>query len=207
MIKASVNVGTRYGLLTISGECDSHVSPSGSRRRVVECQCDCGRITKVWLSHLKSGNTVSCGCKKRMPTHGMTGSRTYMAWACMKDRCHNPNSQSFLHYGQRGIAVCDRWMESFEAFFDDMGECPRGMSLDRFPNNDGNYEPENCRWATPPQQNRNTRRTRFVTWNGETLCIADWATRTGIHKATLRARLESGWSIEAALTKSRKELK
>lgn len=132
-------------------------------------------------------------------THGMTGSRTYRAWACMKDRCKNRKTRCYSLYGGRGISVCRRWSESFEAFLEDMGECPGDMSLDRIDNN-GNYEPGNCRWVSTAQQNRNTRRTRLITWNGETLCIADWSARTGIHRATIWLRLKNGWSIGDALT-------
>lgn len=118
----------------------------------------------------------------------------------MKSRCFNPNNIRFHRYGERGITVCDRWM-SFESFYADMGDCPPGMTLDRI-DNDGNYEPGNCRWATVREQSQKTSRIRFLTFNGETLSLAEWARRLGIRANTLTMRLNTyGWPLEKALTK------
>lgn len=115
-------------------------------------------------------------------------------------RCENPKTFGFARYGGRGIRVCERWRNSFTAFLADMGERPSAShSLDRI-NTNGNYEPENCRWATRLQQNRNSRNNTLIEWNGETLCIAEWAERTGISKFVLSMRLLRGWSIERTLT-------
>lgn len=92
--------------------------------------------------------------------HGMTGTRVYATWKRLNGRCKNLNNPKYLDYGGRGITVCDRWLV-FENFYADMGEPPKGMSLDRYPNNDGNYEPENCRWATPKQQANNRRKRKY----------------------------------------------
>ncbi|HEY9737554.1 MAG TPA: hypothetical protein V6D06_14770 [Trichocoleus sp.] len=116
----------------------------------------------------------------------------------MKSRCHNPNNAAYDRYGGRGIVVCDRWRESFENFYADMGPRPSEQhSIDRI-NNDGNYEPGNCRWATDKQQSRNTRRNRLLTYNGETLFLDEWAERLSISKHTLQTRLWRGWSVEEA---------
>ena len=117
---------------------------------------------------------------------------TYCSWHRMVKRCRDHNNKDYLHYGGRGITVCSRWLH-FPFFLDDMGLRPSGTSLDRI-NNDGNYEPGNCRWATQKQQVRNRRITRTAQKDGVTLPIAEWAERLGIDKRTLLARRRLGWS-------------
>lgn len=130
------------------------------------CRCACGRETVLQASHIKSGVVKTCGCNQGGVTHGHTrnhgASPTYQSWAMMIQRCTNPNLEAWPNYGGRGIKVCERWLHSFENFVADMG--PRlslKHSIDRFPNNDGNYEPSNCRWATRKEQNTN-RRNRVI---------------------------------------------
>ena len=149
---------------------------------------------------------MSCGClgaelklkHGHAPGDGRTSTPTFRAWSGMRDRCNNPNASSWKRYGGRGIRACERWNE-FANFLSDMGEKPIGSSLDRI-DNDGNYEPGNCRWASVAEQNRNTSRNRRLTWNGKTLCVADWEKKLG---APIRRRLCLGWSIERALTTPR----
>ena len=125
----------------------------------------------------------------------------YRAWACMRTRCRNPNSQDYALYGGRGILVCERW-NSFAAFLEDMGLKPSPKhSIDRI-DNDGNYTPGNCRWATPKEQANNQRRSRRVEFHGEQLSLPEWATRLGISRESLRDRLNNGWTVERALTTS-----
>lgn len=118
----------------------------------------------------------------RIPTHGMARrgntARVYDIWCGMKNRCQNPKTPDFKHYGGRGITVCGHW-QKFENFLADMGEPPLGLSLDRYPDNDGNYEPGNCRWATRRQQKINTRAARMVTFRGKTQSLAIWAEEIG----------------------------
>lgn len=113
----------------------------------------------------------------------------YVAWVSMKTRCHNPRSLNYRGYGSRGIKVCVRWLHSFANFLADMGPRPSKLhSLDRI-DNDGNYNPGNCRWATHVEQQQNTRNNRRLTYNGETLCLSEWARRLGIGRTSLRCRL------------------
>lgn len=125
-------------------------------------------------------------------------SPTYKAWAHMKARCLNPNNKNYKDYGGRGIKVCDRWVNSFEAFLEDMGERPRGMTLDRIEVNKG-YYPGNCRWASWQTQLTNRRDNRFVTIKGESRHLAEWARIIGITHSTLRHRLAHGWSDDDLL--------
>ena len=130
--------------------------------------CDCGRLTVVGGSRLRSGNTKSCGCRNsevaeaRVLIHGHGRhddlSPEYRTWKAMRQRCMNPRAKNYRHYGGRGITVCERW-NTFTNFLADMGPKPKGRSIDRI-NNDGNYEPSNCRWATPKEQAKNTRKRR-----------------------------------------------
>jgi hypothetical protein len=137
-----------------------------------------------------------------MKTHGASGNHrptlTYRCWANMIQRCTNPRRALYRTYGGRGITVCERWRR-FENFLADMGEQPTEMSLDRIDNN-GNYEPGNCRWATRAEQSRNTSRNRMLTFNGVTQCAADWAAAVGIPWPTIHRRLKDGWPIERVLT-------
>ncbi|MFF7550943.1 hypothetical protein ACFZCU_46175 [Streptomyces canus] len=126
-------------------------------------------------------------------------SPTYQTWRNMRSRCENPNVPAYKNYGGRGITVCERW-KSFDNFLADMGERPEGMTIERI-DNDGNYEPSNCRWSTYQQQGRNTRANRRLTWNGETKTIIEWAETLGVKAFTISARLRMGWTTEDALTR------
>lgn len=123
----------------------------------------------------------------------------YTAWTNMKTRCTNPKSSHYADYGGRGIAICDRWLNSFGAFLDDMGQRPSSRhSVDRIDLNRG-YCPENCRWAIVEQQVRNRRMTRFYTHDGKTMCLQDWADETGMRYMTLVSRVNRGWPFERAI--------
>lgn len=165
------------------------------------CRCDCGQEHAVSGLHLRTGKSASCGCARSRPQHGHTiGGRPtpeFNSWRGMIERCSNPHHESFARYGGRGIKVCERWA-SFEAFLNDMGRRPRGQTLDRI-NPEGNYEPNNCRWATTRVQGQNTSKQRHITAGGETLRLYEWAERLGIATPVILGRLARGWSEERAV--------
>jgi hypothetical protein len=190
--------GARFGRLTAVRR-----SP---RRRFWLCQCDCGQTVEVFSSSLIQGVTRSCGCLAReiwlsaRTKHGRHGTKEWKAWIGMRYRCSDPKYILWKDYGGRGIRVCERWKNSFEAFFQDMGAAPSPEhSLDRI-DSDGDYSPENCRWATLAQQAGNKRTVRLYEHEGRRLHLADWSRVTGINYGTLMDRIRSGWSIEKALT-------
>lgn len=200
--------GTKFGRLTVIGQAKSD---KAGRRRYL-CECECGQRSVVSACHLKRGETVSCGCYRadksreigsRVKKHGESRvnsrrkSPEYKLWGNIISRCYNPKDISFPNYGGRGIRVCDRWRSSFDAFLADIGRRPTpSHSLDRFPDQNGDYCPGNVRWATAKEQQRNMRSNRLLTINGETHCIAEWAEITGIGDGTIRARLRANWPSE-----------
>lgn len=196
-VRIEIPVGTRFGRLEIIGEAPDHRQPSGQFYRIMKCLCDCGKITEVYLTNLRNRNTQSCGCvrdkatKARMTTHGKTKTRTYKSWRHMRERCERPKEKRYADYGGRGITVCERWSR-FENFLEDMGEVPLGMSIERIDNN-GNYEPSNCKWADRVEQGSNKRNNVLIELNGEVLTVAHWSRKTGIGVCTIRARLAAGY--------------
>lgn len=176
-------------------------------RKYYICQCDCGNTTKASGSALMSGNTGSCGCLMREyrksgnsnRTHGKRHSSEYEIWAAIQQRCKNPNNPAYPRYGGRGITVCERW-KTFAQFLADVGERPDpSLTLDRIDNN-GNYEPSNCQWATLAQQGSNKRNNRILTFQGKSVTLAEWSRITGIKRTTIDQRLNYGYSVEQALS-------
>jgi hypothetical protein len=139
---------------------------------------------------LQHGNCI--GPKKASPT--------YLSWVAAKSRCYDKKDNAYADYGGRGIAVCDRWRDDFQAFLADMGERPEGMTLDRYPDVNGPYSPDNCRWATWTQQANNKRSNVLIEHGGETKTVAQVAREVGMRPSVLASRLRNGWSIERATT-------
>lgn len=161
------------------------------------CVCECGKKTKATSYQLRSGNSTSCGCsRKKLP---FIHPREYSVWCGMKQRCHNPNNSHYKYYGSRGIRVCHKWKNSFPSFLNDVGKRPAGHSIDRIDATKG-YSPGNVRWATSKTQNRNRRRTRYLTFNGMKKPLVEWAEVVGINRFTLIARIRKGLSHRKALT-------
>jgi hypothetical protein len=169
------------------------------------CRCFCGNERIVRGASLTRGGSRSCGCwnseliSKAKTIHGKTDSSEYAIWTGIKARCYNIKNPSFMRYGGRGIKMCERWKNSFIDFLSDVGSKPERMSLDR-KNNDGNYTPGNCRWATRREQSNNTRNNRFIEFRGTRKTIADWSRRLHVPDWIIPARIASGWSIKRALT-------
>lgn len=199
-------IGKTFGRLT----CVERVKNRGSldRYRFV---CEDGNEIEANGHDIRNGNTSSCGClqkqrvREALITHGQTASGRwtpeYRAWAGMIDRCRNPAYEHYEYYGGKGIQVCERWRNSFAAFFLDMGLRPgKGYSIDRV-DNDKNYEPGNCRWATQREQTRNKSNNVYITHNGETMILTDWSERLGIDRHRLRRRLLGGMTFEEAISK------
>lgn len=163
-----------------------------------KCKCACGKEITARYSDLKTGHTVSCGCwnKERRVTHGERKTRLYRIWADIKTRCLNISCKEYKDYGERGISLCSEWMK-FEPFRDwaISNGYTDSLTIDRIDNDKG-YTPENCRWATMKEQNRNQRRNLVL--NGK--CLSEWADISGINYNTLRYRIRKGWTLEKAIS-------
>jgi len=168
------------------------------------CSCECGSEKEICAYNLTKGLTKSCGCLSaemigdRSRVHGLTDSKEYHIWSCMKSRCHNKANRAYRYYGAKGVAVCDEWRDSFEQFLADMGNAPEGMSIERI-DVYGNYEPSNCKWATIEEQANNKTNNRYLTLDGVTLTAAQWGRKLGIRSHTILRRLRDGWTVDRAL--------
>lgn len=196
-------IGQKFGRLTVI-----ELAGRRERRLLYRCVCDCGTETVKLAGSLQNGETRSCGCLSSetqiatKTTHGHSKTATYRSWSHMKTRCLNPNFPAFAEWGGRGITICERWMV-FENFLADMGEHPGpGYSIDRI-DNDGNYEPGNCRWATWAEQASNKRRSRSAaryTVRGITGTLSEVAAAFGIKPNAVYMRLQKGIPADEAFT-------
>jgi len=195
----------RFGRLVVTGR-----APNVGGKAAWLCRCECGNTRNVIGTLLRTGKTKSCGCWKAerigndRRRHGLTDSPEHLAWMRMRARCSNAKLVGYKNYGGRGISVCERWM-LFENFLSDMGLRPSPKhSIDRI-NNDGNYEPSNCRWAERSVQIRNRRMTKMLTFQGQTMCVTDWENKLGFPVGTIRKRISLGWSQHDAMTTPKRD--
>jgi hypothetical protein len=166
------------------------------------CVCDCGESKVVAGIYLRNGGSQSCGCFQRESTsarkgnqsHGKARTSVYISWQSMKTRCTNSSHKHYHRYGGRGISYDPRW-ETFENFYADMGDKPKGYTLERIDNSKG-YSKDNCKWASRKEQLRNTISTVLLTYKGKTQCMLDWSKETGISYATIRSKLKLGWRAD-----------
>lgn len=193
-------IGKKFQRLTVLRE--SGKSKAGKIKFI--CVCDCGNEINVVGSGLVSGNTGSCGCLQRertgaaakihASTHGLSGHALYPIWIDIRRRCFDKRVSSYKNYGARGVTMCDEWKNDFKVFYD---WCMRmgwvaGLEIDRYPDNNGNYEPSNCRLATTKENCNNKRNNCLLTVNGVTKTAAQWAEVTGTHRSTVSRRIRSG---------------
>ena len=194
--------GQRFGRWLV----EEHVGKVGARH-CWRCTCDCGRTGIVAANNLRTGKSQGCGrktCKYVHLKHGLQRDRKqtpeYRIWAAIKGRCLNPADAEYHNYGGRGIKMCQRWQDDAGAFVADMGPRPSPKhSVDR-QDNDGHYEPGNCRWATIEEQANNRRNNVRLTFNGKTQTMAQWCRELGLNDSLVESRISRGWNPTDALT-------
>lgn len=214
-------IGQKFGRLTVISRAEDSVSPSGSRKVMWNCLCDCGNSVAVRATSLRAGVTNSCGClhnesfekirKQHRYKHGGAcrgggEAKLYFAWHNIKKRCENQNDPDYHNYGGRGISLCGEWHDysRFREWATNSGYNPalsgNDCTIDRIDVN-GNYDPNNCRWVNRKIQNNNRRNNRYIEFGGQKLTLSQWAERLNINYDTLRYRIDN-WPIERALTNS-----
>lgn len=198
---AAQYIGKKSNMLTAVG-----IAPrlESDRTWKLDCVCDCGNHTSITPSQFNRGVVKSCGCLRRSGTRmddGRSLNSLYGIWSQMMRRCYNSKTKYYGRYGARGISVCDDWhsFNNFAEWAASVGGRPHGTSLDRI-NNDGNYEPSNCRWATDKQQHRNTSANIVIEYNGEKKTLVEWSESTGIKWAVLHNRYIRGWNTGRMFT-------
>lgn len=197
-----VPVGAYFGRLRV---CGAPVSEDGVL--FYPCRCECGDLIHVRFGDLRTGNTRSCGCLQRERAaeanmrHGKSHTPIHNIWMCMLARCESPKAEFYGDYGGRGIKVCERW-HVFDNFYADVGDPPPGLTLERR-DNDGDYEPGNCTWATRRQQANNRRSNKPIEFAGKVMNQIQWERELGLREGQIYDRLRRGWSVERALTTAR----
>ena len=190
-------VGRRFGRLLVTGITTDTL--------LIQCACDCGVIRAMNKYSVSSGRAASCGCFRREHSsvmwrkHGKAESVEFATWLKIRNRCNNTRDISYKNYGGRGITVCERWEHSFENFYADMGDRQSNQySIDRIDNN-GNYEPSNCKWATRSEQAKN-RRQKHYEHAGKKLTLLEWSAKTGIARGVMYSRIRLGWPIARVIS-------
>jgi hypothetical protein len=198
--------GRVFTRLTVVKRAGNHITSGGRSIVQWKCKCSCGGVSVVQAQRLKSGMTKSCGCIQReltgtrFRTHGQTRTPVYRVYRAMIDRCYRKTCKEYHYYGGRGIQVCDRWKD-YANFLADMGERPKGYTLERR-NNDGDYTPENCYWATRREQGQNKRSNVRAVVFGEDLVAAEIARRYGVPRWTVIRRIKAGADMDEYIRSS-----
>lgn len=198
--------GQRFGRLTVI----ERTGTATDGQKTYLCKCDCGNEKVITSGNLRSGHTTSCGCASSKITsqrnrdnavHGGCGTRLYGIWIDMRSRCNYEKSINWHLYGGRGIKVCEEWQNDFSVFREWALEngYADGLQLDRI-DNDGNYEPSNCKWSTRSEQGNNRRTCKYITIGNETKTISEWCDITGVDRMTAYSRIRRGWNAERAVT-------
>lgn len=210
--RTEIQQGQRIGKLTVIGFHHNriYINPKTGRKRIFpyySCKCDCGNKSIVARDFLIRKKPISsCGCISKdflhnlNYSHGKSKTRLFRIWAHIKDRCNNKKNQSYKNYGARGITICDEWKNDFMSFYkwSLSNGYKKELTIERIDVN-GGYNPDNCTWIKKEEQNKNTRRSVFLTYKGKTLCVAEWARKINKSKETLYSRIKKGWSIEKIL--------
>ncbi len=193
--------GLKFGsLLVIKRDGEVYYGKIKQKSIMWLCLCDCGKYARVASNKLKHRPTITCGCANiGKEWHGLSGTRTYVVWTSIKGRILNKNNSSYKNYGGRGLTMSKRWAKSYLSFLGDMGEAPINKSIHRINNNLG-YFKSNCEWTNRKVQSRNTRKSRLISFNGETKNLVDWAKKFKLRVSAVHRRLDIGWSIKDALT-------
>lgn len=196
--------GEKFGKWTVIGKAPNHITRGGYPVSMWDCVCECGTRRAVRGNDLRLGKSVSCGCSlaenPAARKHGAAGSHLYKVYYGMKARCYNPNNKNYKHYGGRGIEICEEW-RSFEAFAEwaDKSGYAEGLTIERKDVNEG-YCPQNCCWITQKEQTRNKRNTVYITAQGETKTLLEWAKQLNVPASMLKARQARGWTDEEIIS-------
>lgn len=200
--------GQTFSSLTVVSRAPNAWRKNGKQMATMwNCRCECGKESIVSTGNLRSGGTRSCGCLllkimgSQFKTHGKSETAAYRAWGRIKNRCSNPLRSNYYYYGAKGVTVCDRWLNSFENFYADMGDPPSpSHSIDRKDNSLG-YSPDNCKWSTRIEQANNKSNNVFFAFNGQNKTIPEWSRESGVSRAVLYYRIQiKRWPIDKALS-------
>lgn len=191
-------IGKKFNMLTIV----SYKKKGKNNNNYFVCKCDCGNITEIRSNHVLNDNQYSCGCIKTKYADRVIGNAIYDTWNRMMHRCYDVRHHKYPRYGARGIKICDEWKNNYDNFYKWSldNNFQLGLSIDRIDNN-GDYEPSNCRWATRKQQMRNTSRNRYITYKGETHSLAEWCEILNVKYRTASTRLYRGKSLDQVFSK------
>ena len=202
--------GKRFNRWTVLYRTEDYTTKSGNKFTQYMCMCDCGEIRKVFANSLKNGKSKSCGCyasevsakvcKENFKTHDKTKTRLYQIYHGMIKRCYNPNASNYKNYGERGVTVCDEWLDSWETFESWANEngYSDSLSIDRI-DVDSGYSPSNCRWVDRVAQANNRTTNVYITYNNETHTIAEWSRIVDIPYKRLQKAIKSGKTLDSII--------